>query len=97
MLELALMNGNAEIQKETKMAKVNMALNGRILENVNEDETLESLADEWKLWAALLHGCEFHYSSAMQIVYRDTRYGTVLTAWVTNPSDCVSFQVLEMG
>ena len=74
-----------------------IAQNGRILEGAEEGATLESLAEIWKGWAQEIDGCEFHFSSGMQIVYRDTRYGSVLTAWVDNPSDAVSFQILEMG
>jgi hypothetical protein len=72
-------------------------MNGRILEGAGEGHTLESLMKDWKGWAANKENCEAYFSSGSQIVYRDNNIGSVLTAWVEDPRDAVSFQVLEMG
>lgn len=78
------------------MANVNISLNGKP-QQVPEGATLEGLAAEWKEWAAATEGCDFYFTSGSQIVYRDRRYGSVLTAWVDDPRDAVSYQVLEQG
>ena len=75
-----------------------IVLNGKVIEGATDsNKTLEALAAEWKHWAQEIDQCSFEFVSGMQIVYRDLRYGSVLTAYVTDPADSVSFQVLEMG
>ena len=77
---------------------ITIALNGKVQEGAGDEyNSLMELAREWRSWAERTESCTFSYSSGMQIVYRDSRYGSVLTAWVDNPSNAVSFQVLEMG
>ena len=80
--------------------KLNLALNGRILNNEGqswEDKSLEQLKNEWEADAEGIDHIEVYYVSGGQIVSRDKKYGSVLTAWVDDPRDAVSFQVLEMG
>ena len=76
------------------MGNLTMALNGRIIETEHDSTDLLPLAEEWNEWAKESEDKEFYFTSARQIVYRDNRFGTCLTAWVENTSDGVSFQVL---
>ena len=80
------------------MANIIIALNGKVInDGQDRGDSLEDLAKEWKAWVKETPQTSFEYASGSQIVYRDHRYGSVLTAWVENLSDAVSFEVLEMG
>ena len=90
------------------MAKVNVALNGRILEGTSlEGMGLMEIKAQWEGEAEVANAnrelrgsvnlISVYYSSASQVVMSDPLYGNVITAWVENMSDSVSFQVLEMG
>lgn len=78
---------------------VTVALNGRILNSEGqswEGKGLEQLKNEWERDAFGMDHIEVYYASGSQIVSRDKKYGSVLTAWV-DPQHAVPFQVLEMG